>query len=803
MHSPRTRVTALSFSLLSGLGACQNGGSGGGAPPPPAEVSAASVGATVPAEGATGVPVGSAIQATFTEAMEPASLGASTFTLSALETPSSIQVGGAVGYDPATRTATFTPDGPLASKTSYEARLGEGITDLSGKPLSGPFSWTFTTADVLPPAIVAVSPACGTVNIAPEAVLCATFSEPLDGSALQPANFVLQKIPSQILVAGSLELNAPGTELCFVPAADLETDAIYKLTIAGIQDESGLPLAQSLQCEFASLETVKPFVVSTYPAPGAEDLLTNIVPTATLSEPLDPTTIGPAALQLADEAGQPVDGAVSYDPQTFTFALQPAKKLKTSTTFTATLDSTIQDVAGNPMAAPYIWSFSTFKGWNPPELLESDGAVASEPIAATDPTTGITYAAWEQMQAGDAVTNIYVNRFVPGTGWTGAVRASDNVGNASAPRVAVDGGDGTPHLVWIERSTGDSNPNVYASFLPGGTGTWSAQLRVSDDLGSASAARVAVDSVSHIPYACWIEKGSTDNKNNVYANFYAGVPPAWASQARLSDDVGPASAPVIDADPLTGTVYVGWIEKSTGDATNNLYATSLTASTLPWQPQVKVSSGSAAPSAAPSAPAIAVNPKNGNAFLAWIQKGAVDANTNVYSSLRPGPADPWGTQQRASDDSAACSAPRISLDSGTGTLHAAWIQKAPTDLFNNVYANRYPNAAGPWLAQARVSPDSAAASSPEIAADPDSGMAFAVWIMKGPGDVNNNLYSSLLLPETSVWDVPFRVSTDDAPAEKPQVRAFTAEGLQDALSLWRQKKQPGAVESVMAALLQL
>ena len=786
MLSIRTATLALTLSF--GLAACSGGGSGSPPAPPAKTASASVVVATTPPNGAMGVSLGSSIQALFSEPMDPASISSLTLTVFAAATPSLIELGGTVSYDPATQTATFAPNGLLASKTLYTATLGSGILDAAGNPFAGPASWSFTTADVEPPTIVALNPACGTVNVCPEASICATFSEPIGGASLQPANFLVEKIfPSPAAVPGSLKFSFTNLELCLTPDADLETDSVYRITISGVEDESGLPLAQPFQCEFVSLETVKPFIVSTFPAAGATGILSTVVLTATFSEPLDPTTVGPATVQLVDDAAQAVEGAVSYDPSTFSVAFKPTKKLKLSTAFTATVASTVQDVAGNSAAAPYGWSFVTFNGWGTPEVLETDSAPTTEPRTAIDSSAAITYATWEQKQAGDAFSSIYVDTFLPGTGWTGAVRVSDNLAAAKDPQIAVDSGDGTVHVAWIEKSSGDTKDNVYEANLQGGTGSWSAPLRASNDAAAATVPRLAVDPSSHVPYVCWIMKAGSDTKNNIYANFYTGVPPAWASQARLSDDVEAASAPAIATDPLSNSVYVTWLEKGTGDANNNVYSTFLTAATLPWPAQTRVSDDKGAA----SSPLLAGDPISGGAFSLWIEKGSGDANAKIYSSLRPDPASPWGAQERASDDSGACSAPKMTLDLGTGTLHAVWVQQAPPDLFNNVYANRYTNGAGPWQSQLRVSTDVSGTTLPDVAADPVSGAAFTVWLMKGAADTNNNVYSSLLPFGAMAWDAPLRASDDSNPAEKPQVKAFTALDSQSALSAWKQKEPPG------------
>lgn len=99
-----------------------------------------SVIATVPAGGAANIPVGTPVSATFSEAMNPATIDATTFLLRG---PGGAQVAGSVAYT--AKVATFTPSAPLAGATAYTATVTTGARDLSGTSLAADRSWTFTT----------------------------------------------------------------------------------------------------------------------------------------------------------------------------------------------------------------------------------------------------------------------------------------------------------------------------------------------------------------------------------------------------------------------------------------------------------------------------------------------------------------------------------------------------------------------------------------------------------------------------------------------------------------------------------
>ena len=114
---------------------------------------------TDPAEIAGGVAVNRDITATFSEAMDPATITTASFTLKqgATSVPGSVTSAGSV--------ATLNPTGNLAANTTYTATITSGVMDLAGNALAINKTWSFTTsasaATAAGPAPVSLGTAAG------------------------------------------------------------------------------------------------------------------------------------------------------------------------------------------------------------------------------------------------------------------------------------------------------------------------------------------------------------------------------------------------------------------------------------------------------------------------------------------------------------------------------------------------------------------------------------------------------------------------------------------------------------------
>ncbi len=204
----------------------------------------------------TGVPLNTAITATFTEDMAPATITGTSFTVTAAAP--SVSPAGTVSYSVAARTATFTPatSTTLVAGTTYTATITTAATDLAGNALAGNqaalpaasnYVWTFTTAAAVvnPPTVILTVPADLATGVALNSSVNATFSTAMDPLTII---FTVQTSGSPLgtPLLGAVAYDTTLHIATFTPTSALAPSTSYTATITGAKDLAGNALVPGL-----------------------------------------------------------------------------------------------------------------------------------------------------------------------------------------------------------------------------------------------------------------------------------------------------------------------------------------------------------------------------------------------------------------------------------------------------------------------------------------------------------------------------------------------------------------------------
>jgi hypothetical protein len=145
---------------------------------------------------------------------------------------------------------------------------------------------------------------------------------------------------------------------------------------------------------------------------------TNTAITATFSEAMAPLSLAGSTFSLKQGATD-VLGTVTYYDNTVSFS--PKTDLALGTTYTATITTAATDLAGNPLAAPYTWSFktdSTAPLGPAPVLLGAAGnyVILAKSAISNVPTSKITGDLGLSPAAASYITGFPLTK--AGTKWT-------------------------------------------------------------------------------------------------------------------------------------------------------------------------------------------------------------------------------------------------------------------------------------------------------------------------------------------------------------------------------------------------
>jgi hypothetical protein len=196
-----------------------------------------------------GVPVNTAISASFTESMAVATINGTSFTVTCAAP--CVSPTGTVTYAAGSDTAVFTPTAALSVPGPYTATITTAATDLTGNALAGNqaalpaasnYVWTFSTVAAVAPTNVTVqstSPTAGQTGVCPNAAIGATFSVGaglrMDPTTVTAANFMVTGPSPAVtsITAASVALDAAtGKIATFTPQSAL-APGMYSVKIVG------------------------------------------------------------------------------------------------------------------------------------------------------------------------------------------------------------------------------------------------------------------------------------------------------------------------------------------------------------------------------------------------------------------------------------------------------------------------------------------------------------------------------------------------------------------------------------------
>jgi hypothetical protein len=264
---------------------------------------------------------------------------------------------------------TVQPSSNLESLAQYKIKVLDGL----GANSNYVTATGFETSQSATPMIIGLEPVDGTSDVPIDCAISVSFSKSMDTTSITTNSIdttcsgVIQvsayDFSTCVKMTGVPVASNDNKTFTVQPAAYLTSAAIYKTKVIKTAKDSTNEYTLSddyvTPNGFTTFNSNAPYVVTTNPADATTDVgIENITLTVSFSETLTTSTVTTGSFTLSEsETGNPVSGTVGYNGTTATFT--PLNYLKSGTLHTATINTDVTDLEGNPMLQNHSWSFTT------------------------------------------------------------------------------------------------------------------------------------------------------------------------------------------------------------------------------------------------------------------------------------------------------------------------------------------------------------------------------------------------------------------------------------------------------------
>ncbi len=295
-----------------------------------------------------------------------------------------------------TSTSTNYSDTGLNAKTTYTYQVS--ASDAAGNESDRSSPVSVPTLDQTAPIVISHIPQNNVSNVNRNIVITVIFSEQMDESTITTDTFSVSvdgnNLPGTVTYSG--------TTATFMPSDYFEFDQTYRVLIStGITDLAGNAMTNNYSWTFmtgTATDNTPPTIASVSPAAGNTLVPVDVPIVAAFSEPMDPATLT-ASTFMVNCGEDNIPSSLSYAGTSVTI---DHTGLIAGTTCTVLITTEAQDLAGNPLASDYTWSFMTVSSENNPP---SQPVLISPAANSRDLKTTVSFT-WNKSvdKDGDAIT---------------------------------------------------------------------------------------------------------------------------------------------------------------------------------------------------------------------------------------------------------------------------------------------------------------------------------------------------------------------------------------------------------------
>ena len=248
----------------------------------------------------------------------------------------------------------FDSSGSLQVTTYNRYRISEAgdLIPVSSDIVSSSIHLVLTAniGGTVPPVVLSTNPIVNSIINATKSV-SVTFNKPMDVATITASTFLVTA--GGVPIAGTVSyLSRTAT---FTPSSPMPQGALSATIKKEVKDFEGTPLLSDYSWSL-TVDVTAPTISSISPADLATKVAAGYV-SATFNEAMDPASITTANFFVMNGT-TPITGVVTYSGNTAIFT--PTVPLTQGTLYSVAITTGMRDLAGNPLATGYQWSFTTF-----------------------------------------------------------------------------------------------------------------------------------------------------------------------------------------------------------------------------------------------------------------------------------------------------------------------------------------------------------------------------------------------------------------------------------------------------------
>ncbi len=331
----------------------------------------------LPLKGEKAIDIKTAIQIIFSEKLSENTINGKTFQL---YDHNGNEISAAVTYDRVMKRVMITPRRDLEHGTIYKIVVSKLVTDVSNNYMKATYISDFMTSaapDRTRPELAATQPEAGSINVALDTPITASFTKHLDPLTVTSKNVFLRNENERIDVKAEIVYNDKKKQISIIAENKLKYSTTYQAIISrGVTDSAGNLFNSTIVFEFSTLDEPDrhaPEIKKSTPADLARGVAIDSSICLWLSEKIKDSTITEKNISLSRIEGDEINDIfckIAYNESDLKVIITPISRLRYSSKYKLNVKG-LSDSAGNILKSAFNLSFETENApdHDPPEII--------------------------------------------------------------------------------------------------------------------------------------------------------------------------------------------------------------------------------------------------------------------------------------------------------------------------------------------------------------------------------------------------------------------------------------------------